>query len=334
MSTDTIVAQPAEKINGADELANLLVEADNKRRSQLPQYPGLERFEMIRKLGDGAFSNVFEARDLKTGKKVAIKVAQKSHPNDKRANIMKEVEIMRNVRHPNIVQLIHYMETYDNYFLTLDLCQGGELFHQIVKLTYFSENLSRHVITQVALAVRHLHEECGVVHRDIKPENILFDPIPIIPSKKRTYRPTDSADKEDEGEFMPGVGGGGIGNIKLADFGLSKVIWNNSTLTPCGTVGYTAPEIVTDQRYSKSVDMWAIGCVLYTILCGFPPFYDQSIPALTEKVARGEYTYLSPWWDTISDSVKDLISHLLCVDVRKRYTIDQFLNHPWIKEEP
>lgn len=87
-------------------------------------------------------------------------------------------------------------------------------------------------------------------------------------------------------------------------------------------------------RYSKSVDMWAIGCVLYTILCGFPPFYDESIPALTEKVARGQYTYLSPWWDTISDSVKDLISHLLCVDVKKRYTIDQFFNHPWVKEEP
>ena len=80
--------------------------------------------------------------------------------------------------------------------------------------------------------------------------------------------------------------------------------------------------------------MWAIGCVLYTILCGFPPFYDESIPILTEKVARGQYTYLSPWWDTMSDSVKDLISHLLCVDVKKRYTIDQFLNHPWIKEEP
>ncbi|CEP16432.1 hypothetical protein, partial [Parasitella parasitica] len=360
VSIDTIVAQPTEKFNAAEELANLLVEVENKRRSQLPTYPGLERFELIRKLGDGAFSNVFEARDLKTGKKVAIKVAQKSHSNDKnagqrhlhssiirkprlnlwnlsmvkRANIMKEVEIMRNVKHPNIVQLIHYMESCDNYFLTLDLCQGGELFHQIVKLTYFSENLSRHVITQVALAVRHLHEECGVVHRDIKPENILFDPIPIIPSKKRVYRPTDSADKEDEGEFIPGIGGGGIGNIKLADFGLSKVIWNNSTLTPCGTVGYTAPEIVTDQKYSKSVDMWAIGCVLYTILCGFPPFYDESIPLLTEKVARGQYSYLSPWWDAISDSVKDLISNLLCVDVRKRYTIDQFLNHPWIKEEP
>lgn len=242
---------------------------------------------------------------------------------------------MRNVRHANIVQLIHYTESTENYFLTLDLCEGGELFHQIVKMTYFSENLSRHVITQVALAVRHLHEECGVVHRDIKPENILFDPIPIIPSKRRIYRPTDNIEtKEDEGEFIHGVGGGGIGKVKLADFGLSKVIWDNSTFTPCGTVGYTAPEIVCDQVYSKSVDMWAIGCVLYTILCGFPPFYDESIPILTEKVARGQFTYLSPWWDTMSDSVKDLINHLLCVDSKKRYTVDQFLNHPWITEEP
>jgi serine/threonine protein kinase len=122
--------------------------------------------------------------------------------------------------------------------------------------------------------------------------------------------------------------------VKLADFGLSKVIWDSSTFTPCGTVGYTAPEIVCDQHYSKSVDMWAIGCVLYTILCGFPPFYDESITALYEKVSRGQYSFLSPWWDTISDSVKDLISHLLCVDATKRYTVEQLLNHPWIKEEP
>lgn len=95
-------------------------------------------------------------------------------------------------------------------------------------------------------------------------------------------------------------------------------------------MGYTAPEIVRDQRYSKSVDMWAMGCVLYTLLCGFPPFYDESIHALTDKVARGQYAFLSPWWDPISDSAKDLISHLLCVDPTKRYTIDQFLSHPWI----
>ncbi|RCH79099.1 MAPK-activated protein kinase Srk1, partial [Rhizopus stolonifer] len=321
MPTDYVVIEKPQRT--PNDIARSLVNEDKKRRNQLPLYPGLERFELIRKLGDGAFSNVFEARDLKTGKKVALKVAQKSNSADKdngqrhlhsnRANIIKEVQIMRNIRHPNIVQLLHFSESQDNYFLALDLCEGGELFHRIVKLTYFSEDLSRHVITQLASAVRYLHEECGVVHRDIKPENILFDPIPIIPSKRRVYRPTDNIEtKEDEGEFIPGIGGGGIGRIKLADFGLSKVIWNSQTFTPCGTVGYTAPEIVCDKTYSKSVDMWAIGCVLYTILCGFPPFYDESIPVLTEKVAKGQYTFLSPWWDTMSDSVKDLISHLLC----------------------
>jgi hypothetical protein len=120
--------------------------------------------------------------------------------------------------------------------------------------------------------------------------------------------------------------------IKIADFGLSKVVWDSETMTPCGTVGYTAPEIVKDERYSKSVDMWALGCVLYTLLCGFPPFYDESIQVLTEKVARGQYTFLSPWWDDISKSAQDLVSHLLTVDPDRRYTIREFLNHPWIKQ--
>lgn len=104
-------------------------------------------------------------------------------------------------------------------------------------------------------------------------------------------------------------------------------------MTPCGTVGYTAPEIVKDERYSKSVDMWAMGCVLYTLLCGFPPFYDESIQVLTEKVAKGQYTFLSPWWDDISKPAQDLVSHLLTVDPQKRYTISEFLAHPWITGE-
>jgi serine/threonine protein kinase len=169
-------------------------------------------------------------------------------------------------------------------------------------------------------------------HRsDIKPENILFERIPFVPSKHPKPKQPGDEDKVDEGEFIPGVGGGGIGRIKIADFGLSKIIFDNQTMTPCGTVGYTAPEIVKDERYSKSVDMWALGCVLYTLLCGFPPFYDESIEVLTEKVARGQYTFLSPWWDDISKSAQDLISHLLEVDPEKRYTIKQFLDHPWIR---
>ena len=169
------------------------------------------------------------------------------------------------------------------------------------------------------------------IYSDIKPENLLFYPTPYIPTKNPRPKGPEDEDKEDEGEYVHGLGAGGIGVIKIADFGLSKVIWDSQTMTPCGTVGYTAPEIVKDERYSKSVDMWALGCVLYTLLCGFPPFYDESIQVLTEKVARGQYTFLSPWWDDISKSAQDLVSHLLTVDPEKRYDIKQFLDHPWIR---
>lgn len=169
--------------------------------------------------------------------------------------------------------------------------------------------------------------------RDIKPENLLF--VPIKFKERETPLPPLDYDepKEDEGQFTEGVGGGGIGHVKIADFGLSKVVWDQQTMTPCGTVGYTAPEIVKDQRYSKSVDMWALGCVLYTLLCGFPPFYDESIKVLTEKVAKGQYTFLSPWWDSISDGAKDLIENLLCVDPEKRLTILEFLDHRWVNNK-
>lgn len=159
----------------------------------------------------------------------------------------------------------------------------------------------------------------------------MFSPIPFVPAKVPKPKQPGDEDKVDEGEYVKGVGAGGIGQIKIADFGLSKIVWDNQTMTPCGTVGYTAPEIVKDERYSKSVDMWALGCVLYTLLCGFPPFYDESIEVLTEKVAKGQYTFLSPWWDDISKSAQDLISHLLNVDPDERYTIKEFLAHPWVQ---
>lgn len=310
-----------------------LVAEENINRSKMPKYPGLERWILVEKMGDGAFSNVYRAKDSTTEYgEVAIKVVRKFEMNsNQRANILKEVQIMRNLDHPNVVKLIDFSESRQYYYIVLELCPGGELFHQIVRLTYFSENLSRHVIRQVAEAIEYLHETSGVVHRDIKPENLLFYPIPHVPSKNPKPQQPGDEDKEDEGEFVPGVGAGGIGKIKLADFGLSKVIWDSQTMTPCGTVGYTAPEIVKDERYSKSVDMWAMGCVLYTLLCGFPPFYDESIQVLTEKVARGQYTFLSPWWDDISKSAQDLISHLLTVDPEKRFTIKEFLAHPWIQ---
>ncbi|KAI5356649.1 putative serine/threonine-protein kinase, active [Septoria linicola] len=326
-----------------------LVAEERESKGKLPKYPGLDRWQLLEKMGDGAFSNVYRAKDMQgVYDQVAIKVVRKFEMNStqgvlhpdyekkapkgvERANILKEVQIMRQLDHPNIIKLIDFAESRQYYYIVLELCPGGELFHQIVRLTYFSEDLSRHVITQVANSLQYLHEEAGVVHRDIKPENLLFYPIPFIPTKNPKPKGPEDEDKADEGEFIQGQGAGGIGVVKIADFGLSKVIWDSQTMTPCGTVGYTAPEIVKDERYSKSVDMWALGCVLYTLLCGFPPFYDESIQVLTEKVARGQYTFLSPWWDDISKSAQDLVSHLLTVDPEKRYDINQFLEHPWIR---
>ncbi|KAL1886996.1 MAPK-activated protein kinase Srk1 [Ceratocystis pirilliformis] len=330
-------------------------DSNNATRSKpAAKYAGLNpRYKIEKRIGDGAFSVVYKAQDLngEFPDGVAIKIIHKAdlgntqgeerlHPDFKqgrkaieRSNILKETAIQKRMDHENIVKLIEFHEDPDYIYMVLEYVPGGELFHRIVHLTYFSEELSRHVILQVAEAIRYMHTVQGVVHRDIKPENILFTSLPMKPSTvPRPKQPGDEG-KVDEGDFILGVGAGGIGKIKIADFGLSKVIWSNDTKTPCGTAGYTAPEIVREDRYSRGVDMWALGCVLYTVLCGFPPFYDENLRTLSEKVQRGEYTFLSPWWDNISASAKDLITHLLVVDPEKRYTIEQFLAHPWMTQD-
>lgn len=319
-----------------DEVANQLVEEERINRNATVEYPNLDNYDVLEKLGEGAFSVVYKGRNLKTGHYVAIKVLRKYQmDNAQKQAVLKEVIIMRQLDHPNIVKFIEFIESEPYYYIVQELANGGEIFGAIVNYTYLSEKLARHVIYQVAQAVRYLHEEVGIVHRDIKPENLLFYPIEYKPSLNpiaKLRRSDDPKTKKDEGEFIDGVGGGTIGLVKLADFGLSKQIWEHNTKTPCGTVGYTAPEIVRDERYSKEVDMWAIGCVLYTFLCGFPPFYDERIETLTEKVARGEYTFLAPWWDEISSDAKYCVSRLLTVDPKRRYTIEEFFEDPWIRQ--
>lgn len=315
----------------------------------------LKDYLLINKIGEGAFSRVFRGVPQKNSSKAylarnftefAIKVIKKDQScgattkkddqtkKSTREQVMKEVQIHKLITcgegAQNIVQFVDFQESENYYYIVQELLRGGEIFGEIVKYTYFSEDLSRHVIKQLALAVKHMHS-MGVVHRDIKPENLLFEPIKHIPSKKPVLRKSDDpATKLDEGEFRPNVGGGGIGVVKLADFGLSKQIYQTDTKTPCGTVGYTAPEVVKDEKYSMEVDMWGIGCVLYTILCGFPPFYDEKIDILTEKISRGEYTFLKPWWDEISDGAKNCVRKLLEVDPEKRYKIDDLLNDEWL----
>ncbi|RCK54847.1 Serine/threonine-protein kinase srk1 [Candida viswanathii] len=319
-------------------LASQLVEEENKQKQKSVTYPNLDNYKILDQMGEGAFSVVYKAKHLSSGKEVAIKILRKFQMDQaQKQAVLKEVTIMRQLNHPNIVKFIEFIDSPTYYYIVQELAPGGEIFTMIVKYTYLSEDLSRWIITQVAQAIRYLHEEVGIVHRDIKPENLLYVPIDFKPNANpisKLRKSDDPNTKVDEGVFIDGVGGGGIGVVKLADFGLSKQIWEHNTKTPCGTVGYTAPEIVRDERYSKEVDMWALGCVLYTLLCGFPPFYDERIETLTEKVAKGEFTFLKPWWDEISDGAKHCVSKLLTVDPKKRYTIDEFLQDPWMKQRP
>lgn len=336
-------------------------EAESSDTSEEPEDVFAEQVELkdymlIQKIGEGAFSKVYRGvpskyNNMDSGhgavssqnRQVAIKVIIKQQLPDSEKNgerqvkastteqVLKEIAIHKMVSSgENIVTFIEFQESERYYYIIQELLTGGEIFGEIVKYTYFSEDLSRHVIKQLANAVKHMHT-LGVVHRDIKPENLLFEPIDFIPRAKPKFRKSDDpSTKLDEGEFRPGIGGGGVGVVKLADFGLSKQIYQTNTKTPCGTVGYTAPEVVKDERYSMQVDMWGVGCVLYTVLCGFPPFFDEKIDVLTEKISRGEYTFLRPWWDEISDGAKNCVRKLLEVDPAKRYTADQLLQDRWL----
>lgn len=329
----------------------------------LAHYPDLPRPYRLRQLlGEGAFSSVYKGTNTQTGETVAIKIISKANLLQKQlANIHNEIHVMNTLAnagsHPNILRLIELFDTQENCFLVLEYSDGGEIFNKIIEYTYFSEPLARHVFLQLLDAIRFMHQH-NVVHRDIKPENLLFNSIPYAPRPAREFRAalrsSDDETKRDEGAFVPGVGGGGVGTIKLADFGLAKQLrygpalgTANNLKTPCGTAGYTAPEVIhcgverkrrfklsalKSNYYSKAVDIWSLGCFLYTILCGFPPFYDDNYDVLTQKILTADFVFLEPWWDEVGAQAKDLISKMLVINPEDRITVDEIYRHPWLAD--
>ncbi|XP_059609788.1 calcium/calmodulin-dependent protein kinase type 1-like isoform X2 [Phlebotomus argentipes] len=263
--------------------------------------PAIEdKYVLKELLGTGAFSEVrlAESRDVPE-QLFAVKIIDKKALKGKEDSLENEIKVLRRLSHPNIVQLLETYEDKVKVYLVMELVTGGELFDRIVEKGSYTEKDASGLIKQVLEAVAYMHEQ-GVVHRDLKPENLLY------------Y----SSDEDSK--------------IMISDFGLSKMEESGIMATACGTPGYVAPEVLAQKPYGKAVDVWSIGVISYILLCGYPPFYDENDSNLFAQILRGEYEFDSPYWDEISDSAKDFIQNLMCVNVEKRYTCIQALAHPWI----
>jgi len=261
-------------------------------------------------LGKGSFAVVKKGTPKEGGPAVAIKVVDKKDAQFDEASLQQEIMIMKKVSHPNCIKMHEVFDEKLKMYIVLELVCGGELFDRIINKGHYSEQDAAHCIHDVTGAIAYLHS-MGVVHRDLKPENLLY----------ASDQPSDS-DYE---------------TIKVADFGLAKIVQggkegDGSMTTTCGTPGYVAPEVLEQNAggYGPEVDCWSIGVILYILLCGFPPFYDESNAVLFQMIKKGQYTMPSPYWDDISAPAKDLVSKLLTVDPKKRATTADVLKHPWI----
>jgi calcium/calmodulin-dependent protein kinase I len=261
----------------------------------------------LEKLGTGNFSVVKKCRDRETKMMYALKIIDKKLVEGKEEMIETECEILRRVKHPNIVSMVEAFDTEDKLYLVMDLATGGELFERIVAKGSYTELDASRLVKSMLEAIHYLHS-LDVVHRDLKPENLLYSD------------PSDDA------------------RIMITDFGLSKLRKEEdaaarSLKTACGTPGYVAPEVLRQRGYGKEVDLWSAGVITYILLCGYPPFYHEDQTQLFELILRGRYEFHSEYWANISDSAKDLVRSLLTVDPSKRATPDQALKHPWIAGE-
>ncbi|XP_027853128.1 calcium/calmodulin-dependent protein kinase type 1 isoform X2 [Aphis gossypii] len=259
-----------------------------------------DKYDVKDLLGTGAFSEVrLAVSKERPNEMYAVKIIDKKALKGKEDSLDNEIKVLRRLTHPNIVQLLETFEDKSKVYLIMELVTGGELFDRIVQKGSYTEKDAAHLIRQVLGAVDYMHEQ-GVVHRDLKPENLL-------------YYSTDDDSK-----------------IMISDFGLSKIEDSGVMATACGTPGYVAPEVLAQKPYGKAVDVWSIGVISYILLCGYPPFYDENDANLFAQILKGEFEFDSPYWDDISDSAKNFIRQLMCVDADKRYTCREALAHPWI----
>uniref|UniRef100_A0AAY4B5C7 calcium/calmodulin-dependent protein kinase n=1 Tax=Denticeps clupeoides TaxID=299321 RepID=A0AAY4B5C7_9TELE len=261
-----------------------------------------EEYQLFEELGKGAFSVVRRCVKVLTGQEYAAKIinTKKLSARDHQ-KLDREARICRLLKHPNIVRLHDSISEEGHHYLIFDLVTGGELFEDIVAREYYSEADASHCIQQILEAVLHCHQ-MGVVHRDLKPENLL------LASKSKGAA------------------------VKLADFGLAIEVEGEQQawFGFAGTPGYLSPEVLRKDPYGKAVDLWACGVILYILLVGYPPFWDEDQHRLYQQIKAGAYDFPSPEWDTVTPEAKDLINKMLTINPAKRITAAEALKHPWI----
>ncbi|KAL0043658.1 hypothetical protein WJX79_011123 [Trebouxia sp. C0005] len=259
-------------------------------------------------LGTGGFAVVKLATDRHTGEEYAVKIMALPEPNAKagdnentREDIFKEIDILVGMNHENVIFLKEYFEEGNKVYLITELLTGGELLDAVLERGSYNEADARLSFVQLLRGIEYLHSK-GVVHRDLKLENLLL------------ATPND------------------IHKVKIADFGLAKKAAESAMATICGTPQYVAPEVIQGTPgliYSPAVDLWSAGVVLFILLGGYPPFYDESEPALFDQIRKGKFSFDDPVWDAVSDSAKSLVRELLTTNPSKRLTASQALRHTW-----
>ncbi|XP_068992837.1 calcium/calmodulin-dependent protein kinase II isoform X5 [Neodiprion pinetum] len=261
-----------------------------------------DNYDLKEELGKGAFSVVRRCVQKSSGLEFAAKIinTKKLSARDFQ-KLEREARICRKLQHPNIVRLHDSIQEENFHYLVFDLVTGGELFEDIVAREFYSEADASHCIQQILESVHHCHHN-GVVHRDLKPENLL------LASKAKGAA------------------------VKLADFGLAIEVQGEQQawFGFAGTPGYLSPEVLKKEPYGKPVDIWACGVILYILLVGYPPFWDEDQHRLYAQIKAGAYDYPSPEWDTVTTEAKNLINQMLTVNPTKRITASEALKHPWI----
>jgi calcium/calmodulin-dependent protein kinase I len=272
-----------------------------KKKQMPPMTADIDKYYTVTPdvLGQGYFAVVKVGIDKKTGEKVAVKLVNKSLV-EKEETLANEIDILGSIDHPNVVSMKAIFDTEDTLFIVMELMEGGELYEEIVKRKTFTEKDAAEIVRQLCEALAYLHER-GIVHRDLKLENLLL--------KKK----------------------GGL-EIKLADFGLSKLYSGQALQTACGTPFYVAPDVLMGTGYGPAVDMWSVGVLLYVLLSGRLPFAADSDAELFRLIIAGNLVWKSPQFDAVSSEAKDLIKKLINTEPEQRWSAKQAIEHPWVKK--